>query len=98
PSVTAVIISELVSWGMHLSVECAEDAAYTTPQQIAASAEGLPHAIRASVIIPLVQQTAWCKPWHVKRVDASRKKPVSSPIPTLLLEGQFDPVTPPSNG
>lgn len=87
-----------VSWGMHLSVECAEDAAYTTPRQIAASAQDLPRAIRASVVAPLVQQVAWCKPWNVTKVDASRKAPVASSIPTLLLEGQFDPVTPPSNG
>jgi len=96
--VSGGIMSGLVNWGMHLSVECAEDAAYTTPQQIAASAQNLPRAIRASVVAPLVQQLAWCKPWNVKKVDASRRAPVTSSIPTLLLEGQFDPVTPPSNG
>lgn len=95
--VSGGIMSGLVNWGMHLSVECAEDAAYTTPQQIAASAQNLPRAIRASVVAPLVQQLAWCKPWNVKKVDASRRAPVTSSIPTLL-EGQFDPVTPPSNG
>lgn len=96
--VSGGIIGGLVNWGMYLSVECAEDAAYTTPQQIAASAHNLPRPMRASVVAPLVQKRAWCKPWNVKKADPSRRTAVTSTIPTLLLEGQFDPVTPPSNG
>jgi len=91
-------IAGFVNWGMYLSIECSEDLAYTTPQKVRASAQGLPRTIRASVTDPLVQRFAWCTAWNVKKADASRKEPVASAIPTLLLEGQFDPVTPPSNG
>jgi hypothetical protein len=31
-------------------------------------------------------------------VSADHRKPTKSPIPTLLLSGEFDPVTPPAGG
>lgn len=37
-----------------------------------------------------------CKVWPHKKAHPDFKKPVVSSIPTLLLSGQFDPVTPPS--
>ena len=34
----------------------------------------------------------------MKPVPAVQKKPVMSTIPTLILQGEYDPVTPPANG
>ena len=39
-----------------------------------------------------------CPLWPQYRLDPSFAEPVKSDIPTLLLSGNFDPVTPPSNG
>jgi hypothetical protein len=36
--------------------------------------------------------------WSVKQADPSVKQPLVSDIPTLVLEGEFDPVTPPEYG
>ena len=34
----------------------------------------------------------------MKPVPAVQKEPVRSSIPTLILQGEYDPVTPPANG
>jgi fermentation-respiration switch protein FrsA (DUF1100 family) len=34
----------------------------------------------------------------MKPVPAVQKEPVRSTIPTLILQGEYDPVTPPANG
>jgi pimeloyl-ACP methyl ester carboxylesterase len=39
-----------------------------------------------------------CKIWPHKRAPAGFKAPVVSSVPTLILSGEIDPVTPPSNG
>ncbi len=39
-----------------------------------------------------------CPVWPKYRPDESFYKPVTADIPTLILSGQLDPVTPPSNG
>jgi pimeloyl-ACP methyl ester carboxylesterase len=41
---------------------------------------------------------AACQLWGVKPVPAVQKEPVRSSIPTLILQGEYDPVTPPANG
>src|SRR5262249_51472315 len=44
---------------------------------------------------------AWveaCKQWSKAKVDASFLEPVKAPIPTLILSGAVDPVTPPQKG
>jgi TAP-like protein len=39
-----------------------------------------------------------CQFWKVQPVPASQKVAVKSSIPTLILQGEYDPVTPPTNG
>ncbi|NJN15928.1 MAG: alpha/beta fold hydrolase [Oscillochloris sp.] len=42
--------------------------------------------------------TAPCAVWpHTPAEDAVRQ-PIASSVPTLLLSGEYDPVTPPANG
>jgi len=38
-----------------------------------------------------------CRDWKIRLLDKSLLKPVSSDIPTLLLSGTFDPITPPEH-
>jgi len=85
-----------LSWGMYYSVECGEDYAFTTPQAL----------LRATqVLLPQAQpafdnrdQYSICRVWNVKPVPSAQKKPVMSDIPTLVLSGEYDPITPPANG
>jgi pimeloyl-ACP methyl ester carboxylesterase len=41
------------------------------------------------------QILALCRDWHIRLLDKSLLQPVKSDIPTLLLSGHFDPITPP---
>ena len=45
----------------------------------------------------LDEQKAACKEWPVTPVDRKFLNPVKSDVPTLILVGEFDPVTPPRN-
>jgi pimeloyl-ACP methyl ester carboxylesterase len=39
-----------------------------------------------------------CDLWDVPSVDASFNEPVHSDVPTLVLAGEYDPITPPADG
>jgi pimeloyl-ACP methyl ester carboxylesterase len=84
-----------VAQGMYFSVTCADDAGKmpTEPnfgdvrQQIAERAAQDSASLRRI-----------CRAWNVDAMPAEADQPVRSAIPTLLLNGAFDPITPPQNG
>jgi pimeloyl-ACP methyl ester carboxylesterase len=79
-----------MSVGMQLSVICAEDAPRITPEESTQESAGTmfgPYVMR-------MQQQA-CMMWPRGTVEASFYEPVRSSIPTLILSGEIDPVTPP---
>ena len=76
--------------GMQLSVICAEDAPRISAEEAKQEADGTlfgPHVMR-------MQRDA-CAFWPRGSVEASFYEPVQSSIPTLILSGEIDPVTPP---
>lgn len=79
-----------LSFGMFLSVSCAED----VPRIDAAAAK---QASAGTLLgaYRIEQQIAACEIWPRGTPDPERLKPLRSSIPTLLLSGEFDPVTPP---
>lgn len=87
-----------VSWGMYESVECSEDAPFVTPQGIATAEQAVSPILRANSTQAQDGQLAACQNWHVPAVNATEKTAVTSAIPTLILEGEYDPITPPTNG
>jgi pimeloyl-ACP methyl ester carboxylesterase len=87
-----------VNWGMYYSVECAEDVDFVTANQLTSAAQAFPPAIRQDQLASLQGEIQGCKLWNVSPVSTSEAQPVSSAIPTLILEGEYDPITPPSNG
>ena len=64
---------------------------------VMAWAQDLPEQMRP-LIEGVIRQFADCAVWGVPAADAVENEPVSSPIPTLLPSGAYDPVTPPSWG
>ena len=79
--------------GMYLSVTCAEDLPWTQAKDASQLAEGTflgDYRYR--------QQKEACDLWPRGTVPADYSKPVRSPAPVLILTGEWDPVTPPSNG
>lgn len=79
-----------LSVGMQLAVICAEDAPKITPEDLTKASAG-------SMFGPYVMRTQQdaCAFWPRGTVDPAFYEPVTSSIPTLVLSGEIDPVTPP---
>jgi pimeloyl-ACP methyl ester carboxylesterase len=87
-----------LSWGMYFSVECAEDVDFTSAQEIDTASQAYPTDIRADQDAGLKSELPECQRWNVGKVPDSQRAPITSSIPTIVLEGEYDPVTPPANG
>jgi pimeloyl-ACP methyl ester carboxylesterase len=94
----AVEFDDSISWGVYYSVECSEDGApYSTPADFQKVIQKFPQPLQHGQLVSALDLFNACKIWNVKLVPSSYKLPVTSTIPTLLLAGQYDPVTPLSN-
>ncbi|MBM3734750.1 MAG: alpha/beta hydrolase [Acidobacteria bacterium] len=84
---------DTIAAGMHFSVLCSEDAPRIKEPEIPAALTNsfLTRTILDSKIKP-------CQFWPRGEVAESYYEPVVSDVPTLILSGDLDPVTPPSWG
>ena len=83
-----------LNYGMHNSVVCTEDVPFYTFDE-ATMRERL-----ASTYLGYEQVEALveiCRHWPSGPIDNGFKEPLKTSIPTLLLSGEFDPITPPTN-
>lgn len=78
--------------GFFLSVTCTEDIPFlsTAADAMAAGTFGGDYRLQ--------QQRAACKEWPRGTASSALRQPVKSTLPTLLISGEHDPVTPPSGG
>jgi pimeloyl-ACP methyl ester carboxylesterase len=90
--------NDTMSWGMFYSVMCGEDAAFTTQHAVQASVQVLPPQVQPALLDFVMSSFSVCQFWGMKPVPAIQKEPVRSTIPTLILQGEYDPRTPPANG
>ncbi|HVC83020.1 MAG TPA: alpha/beta hydrolase [Chloroflexota bacterium] len=88
-----VSFDDTVSLGMYFSVECGEDAPATTAAALAAATQGFTPAARPGQLREALDFPHACGSWRVPPVDPAFRTPVTSAIPTLLLAGQYDPIT-----
>lgn len=94
----ALMFDTSVSVGMYFSVECAEDIAFATSHDVEQAAQAYPQPIRADNLIGLQGELTGCRQWNVPTAPTSEQQPVTSAIPTLVMEDEYDPITPPANG
>lgn len=89
--------------GMSQSVNCNEEIPFDTPQVVAAANSG----VRKPIVDGVVGTTNaaagkrlrdLCTAWGTPPPDARESEAVSSDIPTLVLAGEYDPITPPAWG
>lgn len=81
------------SMGMYLSVTCAEDLPLIKP------GEGERNGVNTFLgDYRLQQQRAACALWPRGKIPSNYTQPTRSDVPTLILTGQWDPVTPPVYG
>jgi pimeloyl-ACP methyl ester carboxylesterase len=88
--------NKTISYGMYFSADCPEEVAFTTPDLVKAAAQGDPEQLVASEMPSSVGEFDICKAWGTGKAPAIENEPVKSDIPTLVIAGSFDPVTPPS--
>ena len=86
-----------IAEGMYQAVECGEEAPFTTPEAIRQAAVG----VRAEIADYFSYQAqafidACRSVWKVQPQPPVENEPVASDIPTLLLAGELDPITPPA--
>jgi pimeloyl-ACP methyl ester carboxylesterase len=84
------LVGEQISFGLQLSVSCAEDAPLLRADPADADSllgAGFVESIKSA-----------CEVWPRGRMPADFHAPVASDRPALLLSGEFDPVTPPRYG
>jgi hypothetical protein len=89
--------ADLVSRGMQMSVVCTDDLIGRTPDEIRDIHESLPHQLVGEVDPATAVEFGIfgiCKEWPVEEADPSVKDPAVSDIPTMILSGEFDHVTP----
>jgi pimeloyl-ACP methyl ester carboxylesterase len=84
---------------MTYSVQCHEELAFSSIEEFLATLSSHPE------IAPMYENGLLgglsyrvCPEWGAGRAEASANEPVASDIPTLVMGGGFDPVTPPDWG
>jgi pimeloyl-ACP methyl ester carboxylesterase len=83
-------MKDAMAMGMQMSVVCSEDAASMVARKEDADTllgNGMTEAMAAI-----------CKVWPKGGMPADFHKPLATAVPALVLEGEFDPVTPPRYG
>ena len=93
-----LMLFDLVTRGMQYSVICTEDLIGRTPEELLERAEALPRQLRGRADPEMAIEYGIfgiCDSWPVVEADASFKEPLVSDIPTLIIAGQFDGITPP---
>lgn len=89
--------STLSSRGMMFSVQCNEELSFSTQQQYDEQVRAYPD------IAPYLRETVLgdasyeiCAFWDSGRAARQENEAVNSEIPTLILQGELDPITPPA--
>jgi len=85
-----------VSVGMYLSVQCNEEYTFTSAAQVDDAVAMYPDV--ADMFGPAEAEFDDCAVWGAGTADPIEDEPVASDIPTLILAGEYDPITPPSYG
>jgi pimeloyl-ACP methyl ester carboxylesterase len=87
---------DIRSWGMCFSVLCHEEMPFSSPEAYQAVLARYPEYagfLAGSEVGGLTY--AICPRWGAGEADALENQPVTSDIPTLIMAGEYDPITPP---
>jgi pimeloyl-ACP methyl ester carboxylesterase len=92
-------LASLASRGMMFSVQCHEELAFSSPAAFQEELALHPETAEmyANSIVGGLAYRA-CELWDAGQAEASANQPVYSDVPTLVMTGEFDPITPPAWG
>jgi pimeloyl-ACP methyl ester carboxylesterase len=89
---TRQIVGQIAN-GMQYTVLCAEDAPYLKDANI--DRDAMSKTYQGTLQVDVLREI--CKQWPRGPTDEALHDPLHSDIPTLLLSGEADPVTPPAD-
>ncbi|MBL8155761.1 MAG: alpha/beta hydrolase, partial [Anaerolineae bacterium] len=91
---------EGLSLGMLYSVQCNEEQSFTSLAEYESAVAAYPDLRGFLDEAPNLGQTLFevCSLWGAGLPDPKENLPVTSSIPTLVMTGQYDPITPPAWG
>lgn len=84
------------SEGQFYSVECHEEVPFGNLAEAKAKVASYPPQLTDKLLADLEELFQVCGFWGAGEADPIEAQAVQSPLPTLLLAGEYDPVTPPS--
>lgn len=84
--------------GTYYSVHCVEEVPFESRERTLALAADIPPAFRTGLMDSVLDLFEACKVWGAAPATRRETEPVVSSIPTLVLAGQYDPITPPHWG
>ena len=94
-----LVTAEAVSSGQQITVLCHDEIAFGSEERFDAAIAEHPELERAFHDTILGEAgIQFCESWQVGQADATLTEAVTSDLPTLILSGEFDPVTPPAWG
>jgi pimeloyl-ACP methyl ester carboxylesterase len=86
-----VALDRAIAFGTHLSVFCAEDVPFPSEADIDQATAG---TFLGRYLFDEYRNA--CRAWPRGNIALDARTPVTAPVPTLLVSGAFDPVTPPA--
>jgi pimeloyl-ACP methyl ester carboxylesterase len=87
-----------VSTGMFNSTQCTEEYSFSDPARVKAAYQNLIPPIKEAGADDFDSAFAICSLWNVPKAPALENQAVKSDIPTLIINGKYDPITPPKYG
>ncbi len=82
------------SEGMNLSVDCQEEVSFNDEAKAISNVPADPPLLHDNSVTTIQSTFSDCQTWGVKAADELETQPVVSDIPTLVVAGEFDPITP----
>jgi pimeloyl-ACP methyl ester carboxylesterase len=94
PWAMAVVPSDSIADGVQYSILCREETPFDSYERLVELGNLMPPQIARGSVSSFNYDL--CAEWGVDPADAAEKEPVVSDVPTLILSGEFDPITPPA--
>lgn len=93
-------LGKIYAYGKTLSTFCSDTIPFETPRERSQAARVMPEfkdlLLDPDVLEPINREA--CEVWRVRRASVIQHRPVFSPIPTLIMNGEFDGVISPDEG
>ncbi len=86
------------SEGIFNTIECYDEIPFSTLKEAANQIADVPPSLAAALLYGIESQFTTCEYWLEQVAGDVETQPVRSDIPTLVMNGQYDPITPPAWG